>query len=633
MDFRKKAEELVAQMTLDEKISQMLYNAPAIPRLHVPAYNWWNECLHGVGRAGNATVFPQAIAMAASFDAPLMHRVACAISDEARAKYNEYRKFGDTLIYQGLTYWSPNINIFRDPRWGRGPETYGEDPCLTGRMGTAFVRGLQGDGPYRKLDATLKHYCVHSGPEGSRHSFDARVSTEELYDTYLAAFRYCIENADPSAVMGAYNRVEGEPCCGSRWLLQDVLRDELGFTGYVVSDCGAIKDFYTGHMVTEDAESAAAMAVNAGCDLNCGGVYAALGNAVASGLVSEETVTEAVTRLFTARYRLGMFADDCPYDSIPYDVVECPAHTALNRQMAQSGIVLLKNNGILPLSRKANIAVIGPNAQNTDILLGNYNGTPTTSTTLLQGILNAAQGKVLYAEGCHKYEEERPETVTYHRLRNALIAARHSDVVVMLMGIDPNLEGEEGERGKTPLSDHGDKVSIALPKVQNDLFHEIRKTGKPIVFVNVSGSAVALCDQKAEADALLQVFYPGATGGDALADILFGAVSPSGRLPVTFYRSDEDLPPFEDYSMENRTYRFFKGEPLYRFGHGLTYADVTETWDGAVCTVENRGGMDTAYTVLRYETPEKRRLIDFVKVYVRVGERVTVDFSKREAFR
>ena len=378
MTFYERAKELVSKMTVEEKISQMVYNAPAIERLGIPAYNWWNECLHGVARAGSATVFPQAIGMAASFDTDAMYQVATVVSDEARAKYNEYRKFGYTDIYQGLTFWSPNINIFRDPRWGRGHETYGEDPCLTGKMGVAFIKGLQGEGKYRKVDATIKHYAVHSGPEELRHGFDAKVSEKDLRETYLWAFKYCIDNADPSAVMGAYNRTNGEPCCASKTLLKDILYGEWGFKGYVVSDCGAISDINNFHKLTKNKTESAAWAINSGCQMNCGGAYLSLVDAYKEGLVSEATITQAVEKLFEARFRLGMFDDDCEYDQIPYDIVECESHRELNRKMARKSIVLLKNNGILPLGNDVKtIAVIGPNADNKDVLLGNYNGTPS----------------------------------------------------------------------------------------------------------------------------------------------------------------------------------------------------------------------------------------------------------------
>ncbi|MBR5797625.1 MAG: glycoside hydrolase family 3 C-terminal domain-containing protein, partial [Clostridia bacterium] len=559
-----RAKTLVAQMTLEEKISQMQHAAPAIERLGIPAYNWWNEALHGYARSGTATVFPQAIGMAASFNSELLHRVGEVISTEARAKYNEYKTFGDTDIYQGLTCWSPNINIFRDPRWGRGHETYGEDPYLTGRMGVAFVTGMQGEGKYRRVDATLKHFAAHSGPEAQRHGFDAVVSDEDMQNTYLWAFQYCIDHADPAAVMGAYNRTNGEPCCASKTLLRDTLYGKMGFEGYVVSDCGAICDIDAHHQSTANRAESAALAVRNGCALNCGFAYSFLKEAVEKGLLDECYIDEAVTRLFAARYRLGMFDDDCEYDAIPYDVVSCEEHRAINRKMAQESIVLLKNEGILPLSKTARVAVIGPNADSRDVLLANYNGTPDSYVTLLAGIREACRGRVTYAKGAHLYDEH-PNSEQGITIREAVIAARRSDVVVMCMGLDAVLEGEEGTANTHGLA-VGDRATLDLPKSQQALFDAIKAEGKPIVFVNVSGSCVGLADAKENCAAVLQVFYPGAEGGRALADILFGDVSPSGRLPVTFYRGVEDLPDFADYSMQNRTYRYFSGTPVFAFG-------------------------------------------------------------------
>ncbi len=626
MNFMQQAKALVAQMTLEEKMSQIRYDAPAIERLGIPAYNWWNECLHGVARSGCATVFPQAIGMAASFNTETMEEVAVAISDEARAKYNEYRKFGDTLIYQGLNYLSPNINIFRDPRWGRGHETYGEDPYLTGRMGTAFIRGLQGSGKYRKLDATIKHYAVHSGPERLRHGFDARVSEKDLFETYLEAFRYCIEHADPSCVMGAYNRVNGKPCCGDSGLLKEILVEKFGFRGYVISDYGAVCDINSGHHLTADETESAAMALNNGCQLNLGNAYRWLKDAYDKGLVSDDTITAAAEKLFEARFRLGMFADDCEYDAIPYDVIECDAHTALNRRMAQESMVLLKNNGILPLSREiGTIAVIGPNADDRLVLLGNYNGTPSKYSTLLRGIQDGTDAKVLYAQGCHIFKdklgiwEEQP-------LREAIIAAKMADVVILCMGLNPTMEGEEGDAYNGALS--GDKADLELPGSQRRLIEAVMEVGKPTVFVNVSGSSINLSYEKEYCDAIIQCFYPGAEGGNALADILFGRVSPSGRLPVSFYKSVDDLPPFEDYSMENRTYKFFKGECLYDFGFGLTYSDIRENWlDADTVEVTNAGDVDTAYSVLKFEYIPHKNLCGFEKIFLRAGETKTVHFE------
>ncbi len=623
MTFKERAKELVAKMTLPEKLSQMRYDAPAIPRLGIPGYNWWNECLHGVARSGRATVFPQAIAMAASFDDELMETVADVIATEGRAKYNEYRKAGDTARYQGINFFAPNINIFRDPRWGRGHETYGEDPTLTAKLGTAFVNGLQGKGKYRKADATLKHYAVHSGPEDLRHTFDVAPSERDLNETYLWAFRYCIKHSDPSCVMGAYNRVYGEPCCGSPFLLEEKLRKEFGFSGYVVSDCGAICDFNENHKVTANAAESAALAVNSGCDLNCGNAYQWLKTSVALGLLSEETVTRAVERLFEARIRLGQFDDDCEYDSIPYSVIECPEHVALSRKVAQDSVVLLKNDGILPLDPKTNIAVIGPNADERSVLLANYAGTPTEYVTVLEGIREAAQGKVGYAPGCHSYKIQGAD-FDATTMPDAVIAAKAADVVVLVMGLNPSMEGEQGDAFNN--SADGDKLSIELPESQKALYREIIALGKPVVFVNISGSAVVLADQDKACNAVVQCFYPGAQGGRALADVLYGKVSPSGRLPVTFYASDDDLPPFEDYSMENRTNRYFKGTPTYAFGHGLTYSEVTETWvDEETVTLSNVGNTDTAYSVLRYKiTPEEKQLLGFKKTFLKAGQSVTL---------
>ena len=626
MTFLERAKELVSKMTIEEKMAQMRYDAPAIERLGVPAYNWWNECLHGVARQGCATVFPQAIGLASSFNTDLMYKVATAISDEARAKYNEFKRFGGTEQYQGLTFWSPNINIFRDPRWGRGHETYGEDPYLTGRMGVAFIKGLQGEGKYRKLDATIKHYAVHSGPEYERHGFDAVVSKKDLYETYLSAFKYCIDNADPSAVMGAYNRVNGEACCASKTLLQDILFSEFGFKGYVVSDCGAIRDIHAGHKITSCEAESVALALNNGCHLNCGDAYLSLYDAYEMDLITEETITEAVTKLFEARFRLGMFDDDCEYDKIPFEVVECDEHTALNRKMATEGIVLLKNNGILPLDKGKykTIAVIGPNSDRFSVLIGNYNGNPSKYWTPLRGIQDAFDGKVLFAAGCHPTDVGSSMWSGYP-LREGIICASKADLVIMCMGLNPGMEGEEGDAYNGDVA--GDKKDIELPESQRKLFDEVIKLGKPTIFVNISGSCVSLCEQDEKCDAVIQCFYPGAEGGHALADIIFGKASPSGRLPVTFYRSSDDLPPFRDYSMENRTYKFFNGEALYPFGHGLTYGKIKENWISEnEVEITNEGGMDTDYSVLKFKTEPHKELVDFKKIFIRVGEKITVKF-------
>ncbi len=625
MDFRKMAEELVSKMTLGEKMAQMKFEAPAIERLGIPAYNWWNEGLHGVARQGTATVYPQAIAMAASFNDELLQTVGDEISTEARAVYNQYKKYGETGRYQGITIWSPNINIFRDPRWGRGHETYGEDPYLTARMGTAFVKGLQGNGKYRKADATLKHFAVHSGPEADRHGFDAVVNQKDLRETYLWAFKYCIENAHPSAVMGAYNRTNGEPCCASKTLLLDILRNEWGFDGYVVCDCGAIRDIHENHKVTENAAQSSALAVNNGCELNCGQAYAYLMAAYEQGLVTEETITEAVIKLFTARFRLGMFADDCEYDNISYDVVECKAHKETNLKMAQESIVLLKNNGILPLKENARVAVIGPNANSQEILLGNYSGLPSDYYTLLRGIQQHSEN-VKYSLGCHIFNENMHIDRLRSSIKEAEVVAKNCDVVIMCMGIDPTFEGEEGDSFNQAAS--GDKLDLELPKSQKILFDRIMAIGKPVVFVNVSGSAINLKAQKEKCDAVIQCFYPGAMGGLALADVIFGKVSPSGRLPVTFYESVDDLPDFKDYSMENRTYKFYKGTPVFEFGEGLTYSEITEEWeDENTVVLTNNGSFDTSYSVLKFEYIPHKNLCGFKKVFIKSGESITVKFN------
>jgi len=618
VNFVNQAENLVNQMTIEEKLSQMKYNAPAIKRLGIPAYNWWNECLHGLARNGVATVFPQAIAMAASFNKNLIKEVAQAIGDETRAKYNENKKQGFTDIYQGLTMCSPNINIFRDPRWGRGHETYGEDPTLTAIMATEYIKGLQGEGKYYKVDATLKHFAVHSGPEADRHGFNVNIDEETMFDTYLKAFAYCIENAKPAAVMTAYNAVNGEPCSASKKLLQSILRDKFGFEGYIESDAGGIEDIGEYHKITKDMAESAALSVNRGCDLCIGDAYSYLPEAHKRGLIDEKTITEAVVRLFTARFRLGMFADDCEYDNIPYDVVDCREHRQLNLKLAEEGIVLLKNDGILPLKKGIRVAVIGPNADNKDILVANYNGTPSQYTTLLRGIQDKCD--TMYAKGCHHYEKpgewsEKPEN-------EAMIIADKSDVIIMCMGLCPDMEGEQPDQYNTFCS--GDKPTIELPETQKSLYQKLKLTGKPIVFVNVSGSCIALNDQKENCNAVIQCFYPGALGGEALANIIFGDVSPSGRLPVTFYASDDDLPDIKDYSMNNRTYRYFKGTPTFSFGHGLTYSDIEETWlDNNTVRIFNKGKYSTSYSVIQYENLS---LKNFEKIYIESGECITINF-------
>ena len=571
-----KAKELVSKMTLEEKASQLRYDAPAIERLNVPAYNWWNETLHGVARAGVATSFPQAIGMAAAFDPELLERAGDVAATEGRAKYNAYSGENDRDIYKGLTFWSPNVNIFRDPRWGRGHETYGEDPYLTSRLGVAYVMGLQGDGDTLKSAACAKHFAVHSGPEAVRHEFDARATRKDMAETYLPAFKACVQEADVESVMGAYNRTNGEPCCGSNTLIRDILRGEWGFEGHFVSDCWAIRDFHEHHMVTKSFEESAAMALKAGCDINCGVTYLHLLKAYEEGLVTEEEITAAAERAFTTRYLLGLM-DGCEYDDIPYEKVECEEHLKVANQLTRESVVLLKNNGILPLDADAGqtIGVIGPNANSRVALIGNYHGTSSRYITVLEGIQDKVghNGRVLYSEGAHLYKD-RVEGLAWKndRISEAVTVAKHSDVVILCVGLDETLEGEEGDTGNSYAS--GDKVDLQLPESQRDLMNAVLAVGKPVIVCLMAGSAIDLSAAQDKADAVLQLWYPGARGGKPVADILFGDCSPSGKLPVTFYKTLDELPDFEDYGMKGRTYRYMENDALYPFGYGLTYGDV-----------------------------------------------------------
>ncbi|NLL08275.1 MAG: glycoside hydrolase family 3 protein [Firmicutes bacterium] len=570
--------DLISRMTLEEKVSQMIYDSAAIPHLGIEEYNWWNECLHGVARAGVATVFPQAIGMAASFNAPLLQKVAEVTATEARAKHHEAARRGDRGIYKGLTFWTPNVNIFRDPRWGRGQETYGEDPHLTAELGIAFVRGLQGDDPkYLKTAACAKHYAVHSGPESLRHSFDARCSQKDLYETYLPAFRALVVDADVESVMGAYNRTNGEPCCASPTLLQKILREDWGFEGHVVSDCGAIYDIHAHHKVTNSPEESAALAVKNGCDLNCGRVYPALREAVAQGLISEEEIDQALARLLRTKFKLGLFdpEEEVPFANVPYEVVACPEHRSLAREMARQSMVLLKNeNNLLPLGTDLKtVAVIGPNADARKVLLGNYFGTSTQLVTALDGIRRKLEPdcKVLFAEGCDLtttkpgYWGDSPKS----GFAEALAVAERADAVIMCMGISPDLEGEEGAAANSDGG--GDRIGLDLPGMQEELIKEVAALGKPLVLVLFSGSPLTVNWAHEHVPAIIQAWYPGEEGGNALADIIFGDYNPAGRLPITFVKSVDQLPPFTDYAMAGRTYRFSEEKPLYPFGYGLSY--------------------------------------------------------------
>ncbi len=632
------ASNIVSQMTLEEKASQLRYDAPAIPRLGLPAYNWWNEALHGVARAGTATVFPQAIGLAAMFDTEGLKEIADIIATEGRGKYNAQSAHGDRDIYKGLTFWSPNINIFRDPRWGRGHETYGEDPYLTARLGVAFVKGLQGDGTYLKGAACAKHFAVHSGPEALRHQFDAVATTKDMRETYLPAFEALVKEAKVEAVMGAYNRVNGEPACGSKTLLKDILRDEWGFEGHVVSDCWAIRDFHTHHHVTDTAPESAALAIKNGCDVNCGNTYLHLMQAYQEGLVTEDQITLAATRLMATRLRLGLFDENCEYNAISYLENDTDAHDQKALEAAQKSMVLLKNDGLLPLdmSKLSTVAVIGPNADSQACLEGNYNGTSSRYVTFLEGIRAACKGKarVLYSQGCHLHKDRMSNlALPDDRLAEALAVAEQADAVILCLGLDATIEGEEGDTGNQYFS--GDKNDLELPLSQRKLLDAVIKTGKPVVTLVAAGSALRV----EEGNAILYAWYPGQAGGTAAADILFGKVSPSGRLPLTFYRSVEDLPDFTDYRMTGRTYRYFTGKPLYPFGYGLSYTRFSYAdakWEGDTLTVavKNTGSVSGGEVVQAYihanSSPfatKNPKLCAFKRIYLEAGETKTVSLS------
>lgn len=654
MSFEERARDMVIRMTLFEKVSQMTYNSASIPRLGISSYNWWNEALHGVARAGVATMFPQAIGMAATFDENLVYSVAEVISTEGRAKYHEAQRKGDHDIYKGLTFWSPNINIFRDPRWGRGHETYGEDPYLTGRLGVAFIKGLQGnDKKYMKTAACAKHFAVHSGPEAERHSFNAIVSKKDLRETYLPAFKEAVVEAKVESVMGAYNRTNDEPCCGSKMLLTDILRKEWDFKGYVVSDCWAIKDFHENHRITSNAVESVALAVNNGCDLNCGNMYLNLLIACKEGIVLEETIDKSVERLITTRMKLGMFDDPAKvsYTSIPYEENDSKQHREFALKVSEKTMVLLKNeNNILPLNKnKINaIAVIGPNANSRDALTGNYFGTSSKYVTILEGIQGAVNQntRVYYSEGCHLYKDKVENlAMPKDRISEAISVAERSDLIVMCLGLDATIEGEEGDTSNVYAA--GDKNNLNLPGLQQKLLEEIYKTGKPIILVLASGSSIAVNFADEHIPAIIQAWYSGAEGGKAIASLIFGDYSPSGKLPVTFYKTTEELPDFNDYSMKNRTYRYMENQALYPFGYGLSYTKFEytrltiskvefksgETTEFKV-TVKNIGQRESEETVQLYlkdmdasVTVPKYELKGIKKINLNPGQEKQVDFK------
>ncbi|MDR0378198.1 MAG: glycoside hydrolase family 3 C-terminal domain-containing protein [Spirochaetaceae bacterium] len=644
MTREERIQDLISRMTLEEKVSQLSYDSPAIERLGIPEYNWWNECLHGVARAGFATVFPQAIALAATFDEAFVREAASAIADEARAKYNEAVKTGNRKQYWGLTFWTPNVNIFRDPRWGRGQETYGEDPYLTSRIGLAFMKGLQGDDPENlKLAACAKHFAVHSGPEKLRHVFDARVSLKDLWETYLPAFKTLVENG-VEAVMGAYNRTLGEPCNGSELLLKEILRGKWRFKGHVVSDCWAIRDFHENHKVTSSPEESAAKALNAGCDLNCGCTYPMLTVAYRKGLVTEEAINTALARLLRTRMKLGMFdpPERSPYGKLGREVINCEKHRRLALEAARRSIVLLKNDGnLLPLDDTGKrIFLTGPGAANPHTLLANYYGMSPRLVTILEGLVEKTRDKyaltIEYRMGSLMYEANHPSNVAFG-------VSPQDDVVIAVFGLDGIMEGEEGDA--IASDSNGDRDTIELPSWQLDFLRQIKSSGKKVILVLTGGSPIAFPEDIA--DAVLFAWYPGEQGGAAVADIIFGDVVPSGKLPVTFPASTDQLPPYEDYAMKGRTYRYMEKKPLYPFGFGLSYTsfrfDSLTLSSGSIAAggtvkarvkLTNTGKVDAVEVVQIYIAKENRDAGDpiaslrgFRRVPVPAGRTADVEFD------
>ena len=644
MNREEKIQSLISQMTIEEKVSQLSHMSAAIPRLGIPEYNWWNECLHGVARAGIATVFPQAIALAATFDEELAKEEASAISDEARAKYNEAVKQENRGQYWGLTFWTPNINIFRDPRWGRGQETYGEDPYLTSRIGTAFVHGLQGDDPDNlKTAACAKHYAVHSGPEKFRHTFNAVVSQKDLFETYMPAFKALVD-AGVESVMGAYNQTLDEVCCGSDYLLKDILRGRWGFEGHVVSDCWAIRDFHENHQVTKTPEESAALALNAGCDLNCGCTYPYLTAALKKGLVSEEAINTALARLLRTRLKLGMFdpPEQSKWGNYGREIINCEKHQQLALKVAEKSIVLLRNeNNILPLDSSAKkIAVVGPSAANAQTLFGNYFGVSPRFVTILEGLADKVKDKfgisLDYRQGCLMYGENNLSNVEFGQ-------ANPADLIIAVMGLDGAIEGEEGDAIASDTN--GDRTYIELPPWQLKFLQKVRAVTKQLILVLTGGSSIAIPEDIA--DAVIFAWYPGELGGKAVADIIFGDTIPSGKLPLTFPASTEQLPPYEDYTMKGRTYRFMTEKPLYPFGFGLSYTSfcfnaITLSSPSiqvggsvkATVSLSNTGKYDADNVVQLYIVKDKRNEDDplsslkaFRRVFIPAGDTITVEFD------
>lgn len=615
--------DLVNRMTLEEKVSQLRYDAPAVKRLGIPNYNWWNEALHGVARAGAATVFPQSIGLAAMFDEEFLQKIGDIVATEGRAKYQEAVANEDRGLYKGITFWSPNINIFRDPRWGRGHETYGEDPCLTGRLGTAYIKGIQGNKKRLKAAACVKHFAAHSGPEKGRHSFNSIVSKKDLSETYYPAFEKCVKEAKVEGIMGGYNRLNGEASCGSYAMITGLLREKWGFDGYYVSDCGAIKDFHMHHGITSTAAESAALALKSGCDLNCGAVYLHLQSAYNQGLISEEEINNAVYHVMQTRMRLGMFDARSEYENIPYEVNDCKEHHEAALKAAEKSMVLLKNSGILPLKKEKlkTVAVIGPNADSDEILKGNYNGTATEKYTLLEGIRDALDEntRIFYSEGAHLFRENVESLAEADdRIKEAVIMAKRSDVIFLCLGLNGTLEGEEGDANNSYAG--ADKTDLNLPESQMRLLKAVCETKKPVVLLLAAGSAMAVNYAQEHCEAILQAWYPGQMGGKAAANLLFGKKSPSGKLPVTFYRTTEELPDFTDYSMKNRTYRYMEKEALYPFGYGLSYGDFV--YDKLEVKQLKKGDKEFVRISLEVQNRSEIEGEEIVQIYIKIMDSV-----------
>ena len=643
-----RADDLLSRLTIDEKVSLMMNNSPAIERLGVPEFNWWNEALHGIGRNGVATVFPITMAMAASWDDVLLHKVFTAVSDEARVKAQQAKRSGEIKRYQSLSFWTPNINIFRDPRWGRGQETYGEDPYLTSKMGLAVVRGLQGVGyngedlgisPYRKLLACAKHFAVHSGPEWNRHTFNIEELPErDLWETYLPAFKTLVQQGKVAEVMCAYQRVDGQPCCAHTRYEQQILRKEWGFDGLITSDCGAIRDFLPErHNVARDGAEASAKAVLTGTDVECGSTYKNLPEAVKRGDISESDIDKSLRRLLVARFELGDFDDDSlvAWTKIPESVVASKEHKQLALDMARKSIVLLMNDDILPLRKGHDIVVVGANATDSVMMWGNYSGFPSHTVTAMEGIKRFAPN-AKFIGGCGLTRNETTADSLLQKIGN-------TETVIFIGGISPKLEGEEMKVSEEGFKG-GDRTSIELPQAQRDMLNALKRAGKNVVFVNCSGSAMALVPEQKSCAAIIQAWYGGEQGGEALAEVLFGQYNPSGKLPVTFYRSTDDLPDFLDYTMKNRTYRYFTGKALYPFGYGLSYTTFyiskPKYEDGNLqVSVKNTGKVSGTETLQVYvrNTADKEGPLKTLRGYKQVtltpGEQQTVSIDlPRESF-